>query len=277
MYLTLHSNQSNSIQRGETIDLDIDRQAAIVAPIDRQGDVLEEIRIEKSIDGMMIGHCAVDLSQVKADGWVFSTWNTRQLDKPHVNSMAEGMLVKRICDEESGIRVALRPSWIKNTLLPSLLGTRQQDLPLLEFTAEGKKALSQGLIRPFGGNHRRAAVELLLHRTRAKLTNEKDKWENYQADHDLDDGDEEQKSVYKDHISAFEQEIGILKGDLQWVHLWHLNVWDLGQCRSFCSCIILFTLHYYRRPRESNRCPTSRHFYPFVSEHHQECVYGNRF
>jgi hypothetical protein len=207
----------------------VDADAAKLAPIDRQKDLIAELGIQKAIKDMVLGFCSVDLTQVKNDGWIFSTWNKRALDKAHVSSMANGMLKRRVCDEESGIQIALRRSWFTTEMERSLTGKRQAELPLLKLTDEGRAALERGEFRPFGGNHRRAAVELLTQNTEMKLKSVMNSWEYHTS------GKEDGMTVgeeweYSRRTKDFQQQVALLKGDQTWVHLWHLTVWDLGIC-----------------------------------------------
>lgn len=206
----------------------VDALAAKVAPIDRQTDVLADLGIQSAVKNAGLGYCNVDLSSVKTDGWVFSTWNKRSLDRAHVSAMAVGMLKKRICDDESGIRIALRRAWFTTKLESSLIGKRQADLPTLELTAAGLEALGKGEFRPFGGNHRRAAVEQLVRDTHLKMKAATEHWTQYLKSHEEDVQKQGQKE-YHDRVAEFERQVGLLKGDLEWVHLWHISIWDLGK------------------------------------------------
>jgi hypothetical protein len=132
-------------------------------------NLLSEFGMNKAIKDMMIGHCSVDLSRVKRDGWVFGKWNQRAIDRSHVTRMVERLKQKRVVDEDSGIPIALRRSWFTTTLEPTLNGKVVQELPRLELSPEGKLAQGRGEFKPFGGNHRRAAIEDMVQDVRKRL------------------------------------------------------------------------------------------------------------
>ncbi len=77
--------------------------------------------------------------------------------------------MKRILDglEENGMQsllpehvicIAVKQSWISTKLVPTTSGKDVLHLPIFELTDEGIKAARKGLIIPYSGNHRHAAL-----------------------------------------------------------------------------------------------------------------------
>ncbi|KAF9515147.1 hypothetical protein BS47DRAFT_1391878 [Hydnum rufescens UP504] len=223
---------SESSQRDVT-DRPEDSFSLSIAPVNNNQNLLSEFGMNKAIKDMMIGHCSVDLSRVKKDGWVFGKWNQRGIDRSHVTRMVERLKQKRIVDEDSGIAIALRRSWFTTTLEPTLNGKLVQDLPLLELTPEGKQAQGHGEFKPFGGNHRRAAVEFIVQDVKRRLEMAMDR-----LDLGMDGPDtkttrtKEQEADYTAWVEKETQLIGYLKGESKWNMLWHLNIWDLDALES---------------------------------------------
>ncbi|KAF9515154.1 hypothetical protein BS47DRAFT_1391884 [Hydnum rufescens UP504] len=133
-----------------------------------------------------------------SEGWKFGMWNQRGVETTHATNLAErGFVVN-----------GSKTRWRR-----TLEGKRIQDIPVLELTSEGKKALARGEFRPFGGNHRRSAIEILVKTAKAEL-------------------DRAMDAAQRAQLEELTKTIGWLKGEMKWNHLWHLNVWDLDQLRS---------------------------------------------
>ncbi|KAF9504492.1 hypothetical protein BS47DRAFT_1401344 [Hydnum rufescens UP504] len=165
-----------------------------------------------------------------SEGWKFGMWNQRGVETTHATNLAERVRLQRVVDRDTGIQIGLRWEWFENTLETMLEGKRIQDIPILELTSEGKKALARGEFRPFGGNHRRSAIEILVKTAKAELDRAMDAAQRVHDD--LEEmTTEADKSEGKAQLEELTKTIGWLKGEMKWNHLWHLNVWDLDQLR----------------------------------------------
>ncbi|KAF9513972.1 hypothetical protein BS47DRAFT_1362057 [Hydnum rufescens UP504] len=137
----------------------------------------------------------------------FGMWNQRGVETTHATTL--------LSETSSGM--------VRKHVETTLEGKRIQDIPILELTSEGKKALAQGEFRPFGGNHRRSAIEILVKTAKAELD---EQWTLHS-----EMTTEAEKSEGKAQLEELTKTIGWLKGEMKWNHLWHLNVWDLDQLR----------------------------------------------
>ncbi|KAF9504206.1 hypothetical protein BS47DRAFT_1401648 [Hydnum rufescens UP504] len=204
---------SESSQRDVT-DRPEDSFSLSIAPVNNNQNLLSEFGMNKAIKDMMIGHCSVDLSRVKKDGWVFGKWNQRGIDRSHVTRMVERLKQKRIVDEDSGIAIALRRSWFTTTLEPTLNGKLVQDLPLLELTPRANRLKDTDVKRRLEMAMDR--LDLGMDGPDTKTTRTK-----------------EQEADYTAWVEKETQLIGYLKGESKWNMLWHLNIWDLDALESY--------------------------------------------
>ncbi|KAF9507937.1 hypothetical protein BS47DRAFT_1366319 [Hydnum rufescens UP504] len=103
-----------------------------------------------------------------------------------------------------------------------------QGIPCLELTAEGKKALAWGEFWPFRGNHQHLVIKILVKMVKVELDQVMEAAQH--VHNDLEEMmTEGEKSEGKVQLEELTKMIGWLKGEMQWNHLWHLNVWDLGE------------------------------------------------
>ena len=137
-------------------------------------------------------------------------YNPRAINPTQVTKLAKEFVSKGISSatRESAIVIAFRPTWLKatNTLAKDLVGATIEKLPTLELSAEGEKALREGEICGFGGQHRRAALRQAIAKNELELAEAKTELK------DLEDEDDKAKVEVQESIARCTATIAKCKG-----------------------------------------------------------------
>jgi hypothetical protein len=119
--------------------------------------------LNKRMSESVVGYLSMNLYDPPA-GATWGLYNDRKISHVWVRRLAEDFRRKmENCSEKEGIDIAIQPEWLKNRadILTKIDGKEIKDVPVMEFTEEGQKAISKSNLILLGGNHRREAV--LMH------------------------------------------------------------------------------------------------------------------
>ena len=134
------------------------------------------------------------------------------------------------CTNADAIDMVVDKEWIKNAdhILDSVDGKKIEDVQEIQFTAEGKAAISPNNLLMLGGNHRRLAMKMFVDELKAHLEvteeehNPKNKrWEKTTTFQE--DSLSEQTSRLKLRIDELERRIGISQH-------WVVRLYSKGEC-----------------------------------------------
>ncbi len=135
------------------------RDAANLASIIGDRMATENLKSQAIADAANLGFCAFQILEPYA-GIVWGMINSRELIQPAIKRILDGFKENGMQSSlpERVIRIAVKKSWISTKLVPTTSGKDVLHLPLFELTDKGVEAARKGLIIPYSGNHRRAAL-----------------------------------------------------------------------------------------------------------------------
>jgi hypothetical protein len=175
--------------------------------------------LEKVKSDAFVGYMAIDLYDPPPEA-TWGKFNDRIINKGWVTRLSMDFQRRYYnCIEDDSIEVAIRPSWLKNQdrILRRINGLRIGEVPVMEFTDEGKAAISPKNLIMLGGNHRRQAVRQHVEKLRA----------------DLEIHEKQIKDKGKDipiaESNADEEMLEIEKEDAKWACYWSVRIYDRGE------------------------------------------------
>lgn len=118
------------------------------------------------------------------------------------------------CQADKVLFVPMKRSWFKNATIPVINGQYINDVPRLELTEEGKKAIAAGKVQPLNGNHRRRALEQYCADLAAQLLKLV----------------EEAEGLETDAAAGKLREIKLMEERIEWAPYWTIQVHDIGAC-----------------------------------------------
>jgi hypothetical protein len=111
-----------------------------------------------------IGYMAINLHDPPTHA-VWGLHNDRKINDAWVKRLLQGFKTRyNNCSEKTCIEVVVRPEWLKNLddVKMVIEGRGIKNVPLMEFTEEGEKAMAKEKLIMLGGNHRREAMRLYV-------------------------------------------------------------------------------------------------------------------
>ena len=98
-------------------------------------------------------------------GSVWGRFNDRTMDPPSIKTLTD-KYKNRLdnCDLDTAMSAAVKASWVKNLgavkTSEEVMALSIEELPMLELTPEGEKAILKEKLWFFSGNHRRTALKI---------------------------------------------------------------------------------------------------------------------
>jgi hypothetical protein len=130
---------------------------------------LERLRGKK--DEAFIGYLSIDLYDPPKEA-TWGRYNDRIVNQRWVRELVEDFR-KNVdnCTNEDALEVAVRREWIQNAddILPTVNDKSIEEVPMMEFTREGKEALQPDNLIMLGGNHRRIALKTYVEEIKEQL------------------------------------------------------------------------------------------------------------
>ena len=106
-----------------------------------------------------------------ADEFIWGGENDRGIEKPCKSDMKmsyfrEGLQQVRL---DTCIKIMMKEEWMEGSGMEHIVGKSIMDIPLLVLTEEGKKALSEGELKPVEGLGRQGGVEFMCEQIDEKV------------------------------------------------------------------------------------------------------------
>lgn len=163
-------------------------------------------------------------------GFELNTFNFRPTDPQHVDSICRSIVINGVQMNEPsrGLCIAGCLNWITTELAQSIAGLQPSQIPILEFSDEGKKAMisSQGFIG-CGGSHR-ASASVKVHMS-AKVSVER-------YEEALKTAQGGKTKAAKQKAAVMRQRLESAKAIMDSSKYWLVLVYDKGVCilSNFC-------------------------------------------
>lgn len=172
--------------------------------------------IQKRLADADIGYMRIDLVEPFCGVGSWGYYNNRPLENLKVQEMRKlfHSMGPLACHPDKVIYMAMNPEWFSNQTTPVIAGKYVQELPLLELTPAGKRALAAGEFHPLSGNHRRAALVLYHQDLVAALTALKK--------------EAKKEKLQGDQLRAKEDEIKVMTTRVANSRFWTIQVYNIG-------------------------------------------------
>lgn len=141
-----------------------EQEARRMTAADNLALVVNEKKMEKQrkwqviAQSAVLGYCAFPLAKPSASiNW--GKYNPRNINPAKSALLRANMdLGLNNCDPQTVIRIGMKKDWYEGELVKDIWGMTVLDIPQWKLTPAGMKALKEGKIVPFSGNHRRHAL-----------------------------------------------------------------------------------------------------------------------
>jgi hypothetical protein len=161
-----------------------------------------------------------------------ATWgryNDRVVNDEWVAQLVNAF-IKRLdnCTNEDSLEVAVRRSWIKNAekILPTVNDKMIQNVPLMEFSAEGRQAIEPDNLVMLGGNHRRLALKEFVDGIKQQL----ESWKAKRAEKEAQaDKASEISGPIVDEVKMIKEKIEWLEKKIASSQHWAVALYDIGR------------------------------------------------
>lgn len=214
--------KSKKDQKSSTIDEGFDNGQFFEFP-------LQELRKQKK--KACIGYLSMNVVN-PPDGAIWGKFNNRALNHAWIQSMSETFVKHRdCCSDDYSMDVTLDPDWLvdRNMLLPTVEGLMIEDVPVMDFSAEGKLKIKDDNLWMLGGNHRRLALKKYIDTMKAEVIQTNGAIERVtrgKNDAEIQGMNPERLSMVRDGQEAVKR----LEEKIASSCMWVVRVYDRGAC-----------------------------------------------
>lgn len=186
---------------------------------------LEQLRGKKQ--DAFIGYLSMNLYDPHKQA-TWGRYNDRVVNDSWVAQLVNDF-TKRLdnCTNEDSLEVAVRREWIKNidSILPTVNDKTIRDVPVMEFTPEGRKAIEPDNLVMLGGNHRRLALKEFVDGIKRQLESWKVKHSEKEKQADKAS---EISGPIMDEVNNAKMKIDWLEKKLALSQHWVIALYDIG-------------------------------------------------
>jgi hypothetical protein len=201
---------------GETV-MAVAAGEGVLPEDDFMGVPIDEL--EKAKAGALVGYMAMDMCKPPVEA-TWGLYNDRKIDDAWVADLIKSFKHRRSnCLESDSVEVAIRPEWLKNRdqIRARIDGLKIHEVAEMEFTDEGKKAISPDNIIMLGGNHRREALRRLMEELRTTLQRDEKAIKDKGTDIPIPESNADEARIKKE------------REKVKWAGHWSIKIYDRGE------------------------------------------------